>query len=54
MDINSPQAISGAKFEEKLINQFNNENVDFQDVRNIKKYWADDIDFIVSGKDGEK
>lgn len=54
MDTNSPQAIFGAKFEEKLINQFNHENVDFQDVRNIKKYWADDIDFIVSGKNGKK
>lgn len=54
MDTNSPEYIFGKKFEARLVNQFNRENIDFQDVSNDEKYWYDDIDFIVSGKDGKK
>lgn len=54
MDTNSPQYIFGKKFEARLVNQFNRENVDFQDVSDIKEYQEIDIDFIVSGKDGKK
>lgn len=54
MDTNSPEFIFGKKFEGRLVNQFNRENIDFQDVSDIKEYQAIDVDFIVSGKNGEK